>query len=79
MEKHLSYNSHIWKNAYHRDFIQFSLRMELYEIVWQEVSLIWKLYDKKFWSTRVVRINFNKSENNSAEVQSTDLNNVGWS
>ena len=50
----LSYNFHIWKNAYHRVFIQFSVRMELYEIVWQEVSHIWKLYDKKFWSTRVV-------------------------
>ena len=33
MEKHLSYNFHIWKNAYHRVFIQFSVRMELYEIV----------------------------------------------
>ena len=30
---HLSYNFHIWKNAYHRVFIQFSVRMELYEIV----------------------------------------------
>ena len=54
MEKHLSYNFHIWKNAYHRVFIQFSVRMELYKTVWQEVSDIWKLYDKKFWSTRVV-------------------------
>ena len=52
MEKHLSYNFHIWKNAYHRVFIQFSVRMELYEIVWQEVSHVWKLYDTKFWSTR---------------------------
>ena len=52
MGKRLSYNFHIWKNAYHRVFIQFSVRMELYEIVWQEVSHIWKLYDKKFWSTR---------------------------
>ena len=42
------------KNAYHRVFIQFSVRMELYEIVWQEVSHIWKLYDKKFWSTRAL-------------------------
>ena len=33
MEKHVSYNFHIWKNAYHRVFIQFSVRMELYEIV----------------------------------------------
>ena len=33
MGKHLSYNFHIWKNAYHRVFIQFSVRMELYEIV----------------------------------------------
>ena len=31
--KHLSYNCHIWKNAHHRVFIQFSVRMELYEIV----------------------------------------------
>ena len=31
MEKHLSYNFHIWKNVYHRDFIQFSVRMELYD------------------------------------------------
>ena len=38
MGKHLSYNFHIWKNAYYRVFIQFSVRMELYEIV----------YDKKF-------------------------------
>ena len=52
MGKHLSYNFHIWKNAYHRVFIQFSVLMELYEFVWQEVSHIWKLYDKKFWSTR---------------------------
>ena len=57
MGKHLSYNFHIWKNAYHRVFIQFSVRMELYEIVWQEVSHIWKLYDKKFWSTRVFEKN----------------------
>ena len=33
MEKHLSYNFHIWKNAYHRVFIQLPVRMELYEIV----------------------------------------------
>ena len=33
MGKHLSYNFHIGKNAYHRVFIQFSVRMELYEIV----------------------------------------------
>ena len=33
MGKHLSYNFHIWKNVYHRVFIQFSVRMELYEIV----------------------------------------------
>ena len=52
MEKYLSFNFHIWKNAYYRVFIQFSLRMELYEIVRQENSHIWKLYDKKFWSTR---------------------------
>ena len=31
MEKQLSYNFHIWKNAYHRIFIQFSVRMELYD------------------------------------------------
>ena len=30
MEK-LSYSFQIWKNAYHRDFIQFSVRLELYE------------------------------------------------
>ena len=54
MEKPLSYNFHIWKNAYHRVFIQFSVRTELYEIVWQEVSHIWKLYDNKFWSTRAL-------------------------
>ena len=34
--------------------------MELYEIVWQEVSHIWKLYDKKFWSTREITIIFKK-------------------
>ena len=28
--KHLSYNFHLWKNDYHRDFIQFSVRMALY-------------------------------------------------
>ena len=33
MEKHLSYNFHLWKNVYHRDFIQFSVRMALYGIV----------------------------------------------
>ena len=57
MEKYLSYNFHIWKNAFHRVFIQFSVSMDLYEIVWQEVSHIWKLYDKKFWSTQVVSLN----------------------
>ena len=31
MEKHLSYNIHLWKNLYHRDFIQCSVRMELYD------------------------------------------------
>ena len=29
--KYLSYNFHLWENAYHRVFIQFSVRMELYE------------------------------------------------
>ena len=37
METHLSYNFHLWKNVYPRDFTQFSVRMALYE-----------LYDKKF-------------------------------
>ena len=31
-EKHLSYNFHIWKKVYHKDFIQFSLRMKFYVI-----------------------------------------------
>ena len=31
MEKHLSYNFQKWKNAYHRDFIQFAVRMESYD------------------------------------------------
>ena len=26
-------NTHLWENVYHRDFIQFSLRMEFYGIV----------------------------------------------
>ena len=43
------------ENAYHRVFIQFFIRMESYEIVRQEASHIWKLYDKMFWSTRAVR------------------------
>ena len=47
MEKYLSSNFHIWKIAYHRVFIQFPVRMELYESFH-----IYKLYDKKFWSTR---------------------------
>ena len=33
MEKHLSYNFHLWKNVYHRDFIQCFVRMALYGIV----------------------------------------------
>ena len=33
MEKHLSYNFHLWKNVYYRDFIQLSVRMALYGIV----------------------------------------------
>ena len=32
MEKHLSYNFHICKNAYHRVFIQFSVLRELYDM-----------------------------------------------
>ena len=31
--KYLSYNFQLWENAYHRVFIQFSVLMELYEIV----------------------------------------------
>ena len=31
--KYLSYNFHLWENAYHKVFIQFSVRIELYEIV----------------------------------------------
>ena len=31
--KYLSYNFDLRENAYHRIFIQFSVRMELYEIV----------------------------------------------
>ena len=34
MENYLSYIFHIWKNAYHRGFIQFFVRMELYGFVW---------------------------------------------
>ena len=48
----VSYNFHLWENAYHRVFIHFSVRMELYEIVWKEFSHLWELYDKHFWSTR---------------------------
>ena len=33
MEKHLTYNFHIWKNVYHRDLMQCSVRMALYGIV----------------------------------------------
>ena len=29
--KYLSYSFHLWENAYHRVFIQFSVRMELNE------------------------------------------------
>ena len=36
----------------YRVFKQFSVRMELYEIVWKEISHLWELYDKHFWSTR---------------------------
>ena len=54
MEKYLSYIFYIWKNVYHRDFIQFFVRMELCETLWPEVFHIWQLYDKKFWSTRVI-------------------------
>ena len=56
MENYLSYNFHLWKNVYHRDFIQCSVRMALYGIVWQEVSHIWELYDKKFRSSRAFRL-----------------------
>ena len=41
------------ENAYLIEFIQFSVRMELYEVVWSEVLHIWKLYDKKFWSMKI--------------------------
>ena len=54
-KKNLLYNFHIWKNAYLIDFIQFSVRMELYEIVWSEVFHIWKFYAKKFWSTKIYK------------------------
>ena len=30
IEKHMAYNFHLCKNAYHRNFTQFSVRMELY-------------------------------------------------
>ena len=30
MDKRLPYSFHIWKKAYHRDFIHFSVRMELF-------------------------------------------------
>ena len=52
--KYLSYNFHLWENACHRVFIKFSVRMELYETVWKEISHLWELYDKHFWSTRDV-------------------------
>ena len=68
MEKHLSYKFHIWINAYHRVLIQFSVRMELYEIVRQEASHICKLYDKMFWSTRTVR-NVKKTANFSENLE----------
>ena len=32
-KKYVSYNFHLWENAYHRVSIQFFVRMELYEIV----------------------------------------------
>ena len=33
MEKHLSYNFHLWKNVYHRDFIQCSVSFSYMGIV----------------------------------------------
>ena len=27
----MSYNFHLWENAYHRVFLQFSVRIKLYE------------------------------------------------
>ena len=30
-KKHLSYVFHLWENVYYRDFVPFSVRMELYE------------------------------------------------
>ena len=41
--------------------------MELYEIEWQEVSHIWKLYDKKFWPTRVVSQNKKQKTKNKSQ------------
>ena len=37
-------------NIYHKDFPQISVRMESYG---KDFFCIWKLYDEKFWSTRV--------------------------
>ena len=34
MEKYLSNNFDIWKNAHHSDLIEFSVRIELNEVVW---------------------------------------------
>ena len=51
--KPLSYSFHLWENVYYRNFIQFSVRMELYGIVWKDFSHLWELYDKHFWSNRV--------------------------
>ena len=32
-KKHLSYNFHLWESVYYSNFIQFSVRMELYGMV----------------------------------------------
>ena len=45
MEKHLSYNFHLWKNVYHRDFIQFFVRMELYD---KKFLIFWNCMIRSF-------------------------------
>ena len=41
------------KKDHHREFIQFSVIMELYAIEGQENFHLLEMYDERFWSTRV--------------------------
>ena len=83
MKKCLSYNFQIWKNAYLKSFLYILTSLWNWTNLYDKPFMyIWKIYDKHFWSTRVLYHSRNDSDEAGAVFiswrRSVTLNSGGW-